>query len=677
MDDVTPMDDVTLLLNGDVTEQEIIEQYENSQLRTPTRDPPMDPSSPTLGELLQSAPILGRKRGRDEPVILPHISRDVFQEELAASFVNKKDTNINRCMTVEGDGSVKYQFFHMAGGKIKGHEPIYTACINYKDLKCGEEMFSFAAHTSISKALRLYPEVALKSLTDEIDGMLNRKVWKGVLYDSLTTKQKKSVLFSSTITKEKYDLDGNFITVKSRIVTGGDGQNLEDIPERLRSAPTTATSSVSTIASIAAANNMEVATVDIKQAYLNADMESDVFMWITQPVADVLCQRDPMFVPFLHDNGRVLVKLLKAQYGCVESAKLWYNHISKALQDYGFEINPFDPCVFQRKIDKGYTYITLYVDDLLIVSDDKNEVDSAIEYLQKTYQDITVKRGKVHDYLGMRFDFSTPGEVFVSMTKFTTEITAEYGIQGTADTPAASDLFDIDETSETLNNTEREKFHRTVAKCLYAVTRTRPDASLPVIFLTTRVLGPTQQDKNKLERVLRYFNGSHELGIYLGLSKDGDLKLTCFADASHGVHSNGKSHSGIVISHGRGVILAKSAKQKIVCRSSTESELVTLSDATSLTAYELQFMQSLGIKMNQAHLMQDNTSTIRLAMNGKSCSDRTKHIKLRYFFIKQYLDTGEFTITYCPTELMTADILTKPLQGKLFREMRNRLLGYE
>ena len=252
----------TRSLGGDILGyKEIVEQYEYSPLRTPIRDPQIDPSSPTLGELSQS--ILGRKRGRDEPIEPPHVSRDIFQEELAASFVNKKDMDINRCMTVEGDGSVKYQFFHMAGGKVQGHEPIYTACLNYKDLKCEGEMFSFAAQ----EALKLYPEVALKSLTDEIDGMLDRKVWNGVLYDSLTTKQKKSILFSSTIIKEKYDLDGKFITVKSRIVTGGDGQNLEDIPERLRSAQTTATSSVSTIASKAAANNMEIATVDIKQAY--------------------------------------------------------------------------------------------------------------------------------------------------------------------------------------------------------------------------------------------------------------------------------------------------------------------------------------------------------------------------------------------------------------------------
>ena len=183
----------------------MINHYEKSiiQLNTPTREPEPDLTSPTLGEVLQSTPILGRKRGRNEQLEPPHISRDIFQEEIAASFINKSDTDVNRCMTVEGDGSVKYQFFHMAGGKIQGQESIYTACLNYKNLENGEEMFSFAAHTSIGKALKLYPEVALKSLTDEIDGMLQRKVWKGVLYDSLTPKQKNSILFSSTIIKEK------------------------------------------------------------------------------------------------------------------------------------------------------------------------------------------------------------------------------------------------------------------------------------------------------------------------------------------------------------------------------------------------------------------------------------------------------------------------------------------
>ena len=177
--------------------------------------------------------------------------------------------------------------------------------------------------------------------------------------------------------------------------------------------------------------------------------------------------------------------------------------------------------------------ISLYVDDLFIVSGDKEKVDETIEYLREIYLDITVKRGKVHDYLGIQFDFRNEGEVFMSMSKYTKEIVAGSGITRTADTPAASDLFDIDDESPKLNNQRRERFHRLVAQCLYAVTRTRPDASLPFIFLTTRVLDPTEQDDRKLDRVIRYFNATQDLGVFLVISKDKELRLTCFADASH------------------------------------------------------------------------------------------------------------------------------------------------
>ena len=187
----------------------------------------------------------------------PLVSRDVFQEELASSFMNKKTTKINELNEMRITNGVQYQFFHRIPGKLAHDEPIYTACINYTDMKDTGVMFNFSAYISITKALRLYPDEALKSLTDEVDGMLSRKVWKGKLYGNLTEKQKKSVLYSSTIVKEKYDLDGKFIKIKSKMDTGGNHQDINDIPERLRSSPTTATSSVFTIASIAASKNME------------------------------------------------------------------------------------------------------------------------------------------------------------------------------------------------------------------------------------------------------------------------------------------------------------------------------------------------------------------------------------------------------------------------------------
>ena len=123
-------------------------------------------------------------------------------------------------------------------------------------------------------------------------------------------------------------------------------------------------------------------------------------------------------------------------------------------------------------------------------------------------------------------------------------------------------------------------------------------------------------------------------------------------------------------------MLAKSVKQKIVTKSSTEGELVTLSDASSIAAGQLNFLKSMGLDFGSVTMFQDNMSTMRLANNGRSNSDRTKHIKLRYFFVKQYLDSGEFVLVHCPTDIMVADILTKPLHGDLFKRLRGLLLGY-
>ena len=80
---------------------------------------------------------------------------------------------------------------------------------------------------------------------------------------------------------------------------------------------------------------------------------------------------------------------------------------------------------------------------------------------------------------------------------------------------------------------------------------------------------------------------------------------------------------------------------------------------------------------DQCHLYEDNKSVIAMANNGRSYSDKTRHIKIHHYFVKQYLDNGEFTLNYCPTEDMIADILTKPLQGSQFIKLRNILLGYE
>ena len=141
-----------------------------------------------------------------------------------------------------------------------------------------------------------------------------------------------------------------------------------------------------------------------------------------------------------------------------------------------------------------------------------------------------------------------------------------------------ANVFDIGDDIELLED-RRVMFHKFVAKLLYLSKRVRPDISVAVSFLCTRVTKATAEDERKLDRVMKYLNGTKTAGVCLGGSEP--LQVTAYIDASYGVHADGKSHSGLDITMGHGPVLCRSAKQKIVTKSSTESELVAVSDEIS------------------------------------------------------------------------------------------------
>ena len=243
------------------------------------------------------------------------------------------------------------------------------------------------------------------------------------------------------------------------------------------------------------------------------------------------------------------------------------------------------------------------------------------------------------------------------------------------DSPASARLFE-DPVSKLLNKEKRESFHKTVARLLYLATRVRPDILLPVTYLCSRVTKATEADNVKLQRVIGYLAGTPDLGKRLGGDPNGAATLTSFSDASFAVHKDAKSHNGQFITLGLGGILIKSNKEKLVTRSSTESELVCLSDGVSLASHCAEFLKYQGVDVTP-ELMQDNMSTIKLAEKGRSTSDRTRHIKIRCYFVNQFLENGEMKIKYCPTDEMVADILTKPLQGSQLIKLSRKLLGYD
>ena len=116
----------------------------------------------------------------------------------------------------------------------------------------------------------------------------------------------------------------------------------------------------------------------------------------------------------------------------------------------------------------------------------------------------------------------------------------------------------------------------------------------------------------------------------------------------------------------------------MVTRSSTEAELVGLYDIMPQILWTRYFIAAQGYGVKDLVVHQDNKSTILLAENGKmSSSKRTRHLNIRYFFVTDLVKTKELSIKYCPTEDMVSDYFTKPLQGALFRKMRDLIMNID
>ena len=181
----------------------------------------------------------------------------------------------------------------------------------------------------------------------------------------------------------------------------------------------------------------------------------------------------------------------------------------------------------------------------------------------------------------------------------------------------------------------------------------------------------------KLGKLLKYIRKTKDTGIVLKPGELG-LQVRCYIDAAYGVHDDGKSVTGSVVVLGdAGPLHAKSSKQKIVTKSSTEAELVAASDSANQALFVREFMIQQGHKMKPVVIFQDNLSCMALINKGRPSSERTRHMSIRNFWLKDKVSDGEVVIEYLGTKDMFANLLTKPLQGAQFARERDMLTNWK
>lgn len=326
--------------------------------------------------------------------------------------------------------------------------------------------------------------------------------------------------------------------------------------------------------------------------------------------------------------------------------------------------------------------IVWHVDDCIATHVEQAVLDNLGKKMIKHFGEMEINTGNKHDFLGMNIVINDDRTVSVEMQdqidKAINWFEEESGtsVDDTVSTPATGNLFKVNLTASELDREKSKVFHTTTAKLLYIMKRARPDIETAVSYLMRRVSKSDEDDWQKLRRCLGFLKKTITDVRVIGAKSLSHLFT--WIDASYAVHDNMRSHLGGIMSMGVGVMHAKSSMNKVNTKSTTEAELVSVAEYLPYNIWFMHFMNEQGYELKDNVIYQDNKSAILMEKNGRnSCTGNSRHINIRYFWIKDKVDSGEVRVDYTPTHLMLADYFTKPLMGTLFIKLREYVMGWK
>jgi hypothetical protein len=536
----------------------------------------------------------------------------------------------------------------------------------------------------LNKGLKIFGDEGRAAVDKELHQLLKRECFAPVDVSELSQLQIKRAQEAMMLLAEKLFTQEK----KGRLVFRGDGTR-EWLSREDTASPTASLEGIELTCTVDAYERRDMMSMDVPNAFIQTfmpepdDINERVVMKITGSLVDILINMEPQYRKFVVlENGKrvIYTVVLRAIYGMLESSLMWYNQFRGDLEGIGFEFNAYDPCIANRVVNGKQQTIRFHVDDLLSSHVDPKVNDEFAVWLNDKYGSIkpcTIVRGKLHRYLGMMLDFTVDGKVKFRMDEYVERMIDEFPVKFdetvTQETPAANDLLEAGR-GELLSDDLRETFHSYVARGLFLSKRARLDIHPTISVLATRVRKPNESDWKKLVRMMRYLYCTKKW--HKTLKADSLSIIKHYVDASFAVHPDFRSHTGSTMTMGSGAMLAKSSKQKLNSRSSTEAELIGVDDAITMILWTKLFMEAQGYVVEENIIYQDNKSSILLEKNGrKSAGKRSRAINIRYFFVTDHVKKGNVTIEYCPTDEMIADFMTKPLQGEKFRYFRDAILG--
>lgn len=335
---------------------------------------------------------------------------------------------------------------------------------------------------------------------------------------------------------------------------------------------------------------------------------------------------------------------------------------------FGFKQCQADSCVFISRNNGSLTVMAIHVDDGLVVGETLSEVKSVTKYLNDHFE---VKEMNVGCFLGLEVVQNSDKSIFVHQTTYAWKVLNRFNMQNCDGMATPSD------TNQVLcsfgdSDKSAYPYRELIGSLMYLAIGTRPDIAHAVGVASRYLDKPTIVHEKAAKRILKYLKKSLNFGTLYPSSKTCELRAYSDADYAGDMDTR-RSTSGFAFIFGGGVISWGSERQKSVSLSTTESEYM----AASLCVQELIWLRKMFYEiLDQGELKialhMDNQSAIRLVKNPEF-HKRSKHIDIRYHFIRECFEKGLFTLDYISTEEMIADVFTKALPAQVFNDLIKKL----